>query len=374
MTDLEERILDVLRDRAEAEVDTRTLTEGALRSGHRHRRRRRVTRIAACGLALAAVGAVALYQPGGDVPEQAADQPKLVYREPAYDTATGTYPTLPLPPHDPAAPTAAQDPTVVGTVGLIHFSFGPEAGIPPMSQVVYQPAARDGVEMVSAVTSPLYFSFMLSRTEINPSATPGTGMKSRKAAIGTYHYLEHFPESGRLVWQPVPGLWALLMINGDETALVKAAGAVKLDRTFRVVVPFTVGGLPAGSTRWADTMTFEAGAVTSTVNVGTGADDNIMVRSGPAKAGAAVPAGEATTINGRPAVITSTPYCEQGGDPTECARVTVPLVSVRIDLGHTVVTVSNKGNVDRAAVLAVANRVVDRYTDDLATWPASPLP
>src|SRR3954471_20692124 len=102
MADLDERILTVLRERAEREVDVASLTAGAVGAGLRHQRRRQMGRIAA-GVAVVAVMAAGVavaprWLPrgsGGDPmpaastsPSDGPAPPRLEYQRAPYDPAT----------------------------------------------------------------------------------------------------------------------------------------------------------------------------------------------------------------------------------------------------------------------------------------------
>jgi hypothetical protein len=83
-----------------------------------------------------------------------------------------------------------------------------------------------------------------------------------------------------------------------------------------------------------------------------------------------------TTVNGRPAVVTTEPYCYPGAGSPACTGtnpVRVPQVRVSIDFGATVGNVGNVGNVDQAAVLDLAAGLTNLYSDDVTAWRTSPL-
>ncbi|GAA0953991.1 hypothetical protein [Virgisporangium aurantiacum] len=414
MNEFETRVSTVLRDHADGEVDVRALTAGAIGVGIRRERRRRVGRIAAGGLALTVLAVAVVggsrWLPGrsgqGSAPVASTSQsgqpagPVLVYQRPTYDPGTRAWAGVPTPPLDAAAPSAVQDPATVGTAGLVHFSFASEAGLGAATTVTYQTGPLWGVERAQIEAGPgcgCVFELSRSRPGTGPThAAFLDGARSRPVVVGTVAGTYHFFEPcdgcgpvrdgvGTLVWQPAPGLWALLNIGGGEARAVQAAGGLRLDRTYRVVVPYRLATVPAGTTVQNAVMTFQGGMVTSGSHVGATVENSVAVRSGPRAAmvggGNTVlpPMGpgvtnEVTTINGNPAIISTSPYCDFDDRSSECTRVTVPKVIVMIDLGQTIVALSNWGNIDRVAVLAAAAALTDLYTDDLAEWPTSPLP
>jgi hypothetical protein len=410
MNDLEGRILAVLRERAEREVDVMSLTAGAVGAGLRHRRHRRVGHVAAGMAVLAVVAAAVAVVPrwlphgsrGDSTPAASAspsDRPapvQLVYQPPAYDPVAKTYASVPTPPWDSTAPTAVQDPATVGTAGLVHFSFAPEADLSRIGTAIYQTGPVWGMERLRIFGDAFSLEFELSRTRPGTGPTHPAffdGTKSRPVTMGPltgmYHYFETCDGCspgtqsgvGTLVWQPTPGLWALLNTGGGQNRAVQIASALRLDRTYRAVVPYRLTAAPAGSTLQNDVLTFQGGTVSSTSYVGATTENSVTVSVVSRVAGVdgVLPAQrpgvsrESTTVNGKPAVISTGPYCAADDQSPHCAQVTVPQVVVAIDFGETVVTVSNWGNIERAAILDTAAALVNLYGDDLATWPTSPI-
>lgn len=110
MTDLDQRIASVLRERAEGEIDTHRLLRGSRARGRRRQLRRRV----AAGTALALVGVL------GFAGVTATDANRLPW------TAATPRVVAPVPPRVDGVPGAAQRPDLVGTdPQVLHLGVDP---------------------------------------------------------------------------------------------------------------------------------------------------------------------------------------------------------------------------------------------------------
>ncbi|MGR6321774.1 hypothetical protein Q2K19_16815 [Micromonospora soli] len=249
MTDLDQRIASVLRERAEGETDTHRL----LRASRARGRRRQLRRRAATGTALALVGVL------GFVGVTGTDLAGLSGRLPGTAASPGV--AAPVPPRAAGAAGAATDATRVGAdPQVLHFDVDPararylgwsvsemqveeirfEAvrGVPVTVQVTRSAAAFDGLFLENfpsdvATTPPTFDGEVREvRSPLRPAGSPVAA-------------------AGGLVraWQPVPGVYARAYLLGfDRDAFGRAMAALRWDEARRCVAPLRLTALPAGAT------------------------------------------------------------------------------------------------------------------------------
>ncbi|MEU4334681.1 hypothetical protein AB0F59_08650 [Micromonospora lupini] len=242
MTDLDQRINQTLRERAEGSVDTDRLLAAAVVGGRSRVRRRRT----AAGLALGVVAVLGL----GVVTDPAG----LVDSGP--DVTPG--PGLPadavvavVPPRADDVPGAAAQPDLLGAdPQLLHFGFSSD-GFRYLSWSV-----QSGVEMARLDVDGHTVTLELSASaEALPMRAPGLpalvpelitegvfdGSVSHAAGpYGVTVWLRH--------WQPAPGVYArATAIADDERELFEVAGALRLDQAHRCGGPLRLTTLPAGA-------------------------------------------------------------------------------------------------------------------------------
>ncbi|GGO08798.1 hypothetical protein [Micromonospora parathelypteridis] len=243
MNDLDQRIDQTLRERAEGSVDTDRLLTVAVSQGRARIRRRRTVAGIVLGVvavlgAGAAIGPVKLPESGPGVvlpgPGLPADPVVRV-----------------LPPRADGVPGAAARPDRVGAdPDVLHFGFAPD-GPRYLSWSV-----QSGVEMARldvggrTVTLELAASAdaLPRRAQGLPALVPelvkdGVFDGSVSHAEGPYGvmvWLRH--------WQPAPGVYARASVNGaDERDLFDVAAALRLDQAHRCGGPLRLTALPAGT-------------------------------------------------------------------------------------------------------------------------------
>ncbi|MCX5067263.1 hypothetical protein OOJ91_15575 [Micromonospora lupini] len=242
MTDLDQRINQTLRERAEGSVDTdRLLAAAVVRGRGRVRRRRTVA-----GLALGVVAVLGL----GVVTDPAG----LVDSGP--DVTPG--PGLPadavvavVPPRADGVPGAAAQPDLLGAdPQLLHFGFSSD-GFRYLSWSV-----QSGVEMARLDVDGHTVTLELSASpEALPMRAPGLpalvpelitegvfdgSVSHAPGPYGVTVWLRH--------WQPAPGVYARATAIADgERELLEVAGALRLDQARRCGGPLRLTTLPAGA-------------------------------------------------------------------------------------------------------------------------------
>ncbi|MEH0929287.1 hypothetical protein [Micromonospora sp. CPCC 205558] len=238
MTDLDERIILTLRERAEGQVDIGQLTSGAVARGRARRARRRV---AVGGTALGVATVLGLGVAGGGLP---VDVP-WTGAKPATQAAT--------PATAPGVPGALARPDLVGKdPGLLHF------GVDPARARYLSWRSADGLESAQLDLG---------------GAAPVSFSLARSDGVAEELYLEGDryvpavtvpPYDGQLVrfdldvdgsdpvwvlrWQPLPGLFARLRTEAPTDAALQAArSALRLDEAHRCTAPMRLTAMPAGA-------------------------------------------------------------------------------------------------------------------------------
>lgn len=251
MTDeLDELITTALHRRAAAEVDIPTLVHTANARGARAVRRRRVL-IGAGGTAAALVLAVAVAQaaPGVQRPDginMASPDPSQSTYPPQVPIPPGPY-TVPALPVAAGVPGAAAAPQTVGKQPtVLHFDIG---SLGTTSASTFWSVA-DGVEEVHIKDR----NQNSSSLRIGQSSA-AVNFRGRDMTLHPWTPTQVNGQSGTIYrvdqlvllrWQPAAGVWALAQ-GRDEARARAIAGALRLDRAQRCVLPFRPGPLPPGA-------------------------------------------------------------------------------------------------------------------------------
>jgi hypothetical protein len=233
MTDL---ISAALRERADGDIHIERLL-AAVHAGARRRRRRRVA-----GTACAVVAAVAVAAAGGVVVSGTGGAPVRPAASPAPPGE------IPRPPVLEGVPVASFTPTALGSdptlfhldvTGLASWSGLSWSSRPGYEELRITSAEEGGELSIEASQSRDKLSALTgetTRTEVNglPAelvrTTRPTGNTSPWGAYGVR-------------WEPVPGVWAQVLVAFDRDAALRVAGRVRLDRTSRCALPFRFSGL-----------------------------------------------------------------------------------------------------------------------------------
>lgn len=232
MTDL---ISAALRERADGDIHIERLL-AAVHAGARRRRRWRITATASAvvaAVAVAAAGSVAVSGTGG-APVR-----------PAASTSPGE---IPRPPVMAGVPVASFTPTALGSdPTLFHLDL---TGLAAWTGLSW--SSRAGYEELRA-TSPevggeLYVEASQSRDKLSAltgqvSAAEVNGLPAE--LVRTARPTDGDPPRGGYAvrWEPVPGVWAQVVVPFSPDAALRVAERVRLDRTLRCALPFRFSGL-----------------------------------------------------------------------------------------------------------------------------------
>ncbi|WP_406041461.1 hypothetical protein OG799_34445 [Micromonospora sp. NBC_00898] len=238
MTDLDQRIASVLRERAEGEIDTHRLLHRSRTQGRRRQLRRRV----GAGTALALVGVL------GFVGVSGTDLSGLPGRLP-WTAATPTV-ALPVPPRADGVPGAATDPARVGTdPTVLHLGVDP-AKARYLGWSVRGLAVEtvrfefDGGQPVTVDVARTVEAF----DGLGIDGFPVDAVPTRRAFDGTVRQVPG--GSGGLImsWQPATGVYArAAMLGGDRAALARAVDALRWNEARRCAAPLRLTALPKGA-------------------------------------------------------------------------------------------------------------------------------
>ncbi|MEU2614928.1 hypothetical protein ABZ570_25585 [Micromonospora sp. NPDC007271] len=239
MTDLDQRIASVLRERAEGEIDTDRLLDRSRAVG----RRRRVRRRAATGTTLALVGVLGFAAMAGP------DLPGLPGRLPW--TAATPAVAVPVPPPVDGAPGAAQRPELVGTdPQTLHFGVDPAKA----RQVTWRSGRGvEGSRLDLGGGRQVALDLSTDVVAVEESVHEGMTYPDRPATAADFDgRIRRVPPSGPggqpgwfLRWQPVPGLFARVhTVGADDRALREAVAAVRLDEAHKCASPLRLTTLP----------------------------------------------------------------------------------------------------------------------------------
>lgn len=236
MTDLDQRIASVLRERAEGETDTRRLLRAARARGRRRQLRRRV----ATGTALTLVGILGFAGVTG------ADFAGLPGRLPW----TATTPSVPavVPSRADGVPGAAQRPDLVGTdPRVLHLGLD-------TSRARYLGWDLNGYAKVESVRfnvgggQPVVVEVSRSAEQLNNMVIEGPGSQLIEVPPLAFDGgVQSVGATGGLAkgWQPVPGVYArATMLVGDRAAVEKAVDALRWDEARRCEAPLQLTTLP----------------------------------------------------------------------------------------------------------------------------------
>lgn len=265
MTDLDERIVRTLRERAEGTVDTDRLTSRAVAGGRVRRRRRR----AGAGLALGVAAVLGFtVATGVGLPERVRPPDAA-----APDAATAA------PPRLENVPGAAARPDLVGTdPQVLHFGFDPARARYRGWHVGF------GVESIRVEVDggrPVSVALARSADALWEYAVEGlppgaTGMTGGTVFDGTDRlHREGGTSIWIRLWQPAPGLYARAAVTAVTAQEIEVAvGALRLGEARRCVAPVRLTTLPAGAR--LDQCTVDAGSFPATLHMS-------LVVNGPGK-------------------------------------------------------------------------------------------
>ncbi|MEU2664488.1 hypothetical protein [Micromonospora sp. NPDC007220] len=284
MTDLDERIVRTLRERAEGTVDTDRLTSRAVAGGRVRRRRRR----AGAGLALGVAAVLGFtVATGVGLPERVRPPDAA-----APDAATAA------PPRLENVPGAAARPDLVGTdPQVLHFGFDPARARYRGWHVGF------GVESIRVEVGggrPVSVALARSADALWEYAVEGlppgaTGMTGGTVFDGTDRlHREGGTSIWIRLWQPAPGLYARAAVTAVTAQEIEVAvGALRLGEARRCVAPVRLTTLPAGAR--LDQCTVDAGSFPATLHMS-------LVVNGPGEAETRVAFDYArSTVTGRTA-------------------------------------------------------------------------
>lgn len=248
MTDLDQRISDILRQRAEGAIDIDRLTARAVAGGRRRRRHRR----AVLGGAVALVALLGGVVVGPRVP--GVDRP-----------FTGAPPAVPagaVPPLLPAVPGAADAPETIGTdAGVVHFGIDTAKARyrgwqvwgyldPRRNQLSGVESVRMDVGDGRDVTVELARSSQALRSfsaEGVPYAVSELADEAAFDGRSTQLTVDGLPVWVRQ-WHPAPGVYARASVSAPtDTGLTVAVQALRLTEARRCAAPVRLTDLPSGA-------------------------------------------------------------------------------------------------------------------------------
>lgn len=239
MTDLDQRIASVLRERAEGETDTRRLLRHSRTLGRRRQLRRRAT----ASTALALVGVL------GFVGVAGTDIGGLASRLP-WAAATPTA-AAPVPPRADGVPGAAERPDLVGTDAQVLHVGVDTARARYLGWAVY----GNQIELIRLSVGggpPVVVQVSRSAKEVGELLLDGLPVEQGAIPVTFDGVVRPFSNgAGGLVkaWQPVPGLYARASVLGsvDRRMLTKAVDALRWGEARRCAAPLRLSVLPEGA-------------------------------------------------------------------------------------------------------------------------------
>ncbi|MEU5938747.1 hypothetical protein ABZ807_06085 [Micromonospora sp. NPDC047548] len=240
MTDLDQRIASVLRERAEGETDTHRL----LRDSRALGRRRQLRRRAATGTALALVGVLGLVGVTG------TDFAGLSGRLP-WAAATPTVAAA-VPPRADGVPGAAQRPDLVGTDPQVLHLGVDTSQARYLGWAVYRSNQVESIRFNVGGGQPVLVEVSRSAQMINELLIDGVPIQEAVVRLTFDGAVRQFGRTGGglvTAWQPAPGLYARAsMLVGDRSVLVKAVEAIRWNEARRCAAPLRLSTLPEGAT------------------------------------------------------------------------------------------------------------------------------
>ncbi|MFF5175002.1 hypothetical protein ACFY3U_20520 [Micromonospora sp. NPDC000089] len=353
MTDLDQRISDILRQRAEGAVDTDRLVARAA-AGGRARRRRRLA-VAGGGLALLAVL-------GGGL----AAGPGLPVADRLWTGGRPAAPAgpAPVPPLFRSAAGAAAAPAVVGTdPQVLHFGVDPGKARYLAWQVVNEVESAQlevggrsvGVELARSSKALSVYSLDGAPSTVPRLAVEAAfdGRTIRVAGDGGDPFWVR-------LWRPAPGLYARATVRQATGAgLTEAAGALRLTEARRCGGPLQLSSMPAGARLHACSVdvTRYPSLLTARLAIIGPAAERMEVSYQYAVGVISPPTRGDTTINGRPAIRYSQ------GELKRLELLGFPKVHVTAEYGW---PTPGFDELDAASVLAGARVAADPTNPE--TW------
>ncbi|PWU58633.1 hypothetical protein DLE60_20735 [Micromonospora globispora] len=296
MTDLDQRIASVLRERAEGEIDTHRL----LRASRAQGRRRQLRRRAVTGGALALVGVLGFMGVAG------TELPGLPGRLP-WTAATPTVAPA-VPPRVDGVAGAAQRPDLVGTdPAVLHL------GVDTTKASYLGWAVKGfGVETVRIeVGGGQPVTVDVARTVevfdgLGIEGFPIDAVPTRRAFDGTVRQVRGTTGGLIMSWQPAAGVYArAAMLGGDRAALARAVDALRWDEARRCGTPLRLGTLPTDATVGGCSVDVSAfpGTINAELTLYRGRSATMYVRLQYAAQMVGVRADGNRTVGSRPAYL-----------------------------------------------------------------------
>ncbi|MER7588707.1 hypothetical protein ABTW72_14340 [Micromonospora sp. NPDC127501] len=347
MTDLDQRIISTLRERAEGQVDIGQLTGGAVARGRARRTRRRAA-VGGTALGVAAVLGLGVAG-GGGLPVQVP----WTGAKPAAQAAT--------PAAAPGVPGALARPDLVGKdPGLLHFGVDPARA----RYLSWRSAAGlESAQLDLGGSAPVSFHLARSAAVAEEVHLEGARYIPQPADPPYDGQLDRFSMGGAvptwvLRWQPAPGLFARLRtVAPTDAALQAARSALRLDVAHRCSSPVRLTVLPSGA--------WPAGCEVTVTNFPATLDVSLVVDGSGFRSMevrlqyARDTAGERTkpnaTVAGRPAY-----RHPQGG---QMELLGIPQARLTADWGR-----PNEGFTEDDATTVLGGAQVAEHLDRPATW------
>ncbi|GAA2608038.1 hypothetical protein [Paractinoplanes durhamensis] len=356
MNRTDESIMVALQDRADGGVHVEDLLAGALQRGQRRRLVRRTLAGSAAGvLAVAVIGAVAVFPRGGPADVAPAADPPPV-------SPAGR------PPLADGAPALGEGGTA-GQNGLFHLDHEGTTNATWRSGAGWELMQTSGSSVVHTAigdsTANLDKALAATGMELTPNPTSTPLIVDGKAATLVWSGMNPADGArwGYLRWQPVTGTWALVFTSfaadpgtnaaTDRAKLLALTEQARFDQVYRCAVNFRLTWVPAAT------------AITSCEFVG-GAQPWARVHLSTGRATYSVNVTAAAATAAKP-VNPNTDYSGTPLEYTDAGRV-------RRVAGAQVVTV-DQGDVLLAKndALHLAAAVQPVTATDPAGWPADPL-
>ncbi|MEU8369375.1 hypothetical protein [Micromonospora tulbaghiae] len=239
MTDLDERIASVLRERAEGETDTGRLLRRSRALGRRRRVRRRVT----AGTALALVGVL------GFTGAIRTDVGGLAGRMP-WTAATPATAPPPVPPLADGVPAARDRPDLVGTDPQVLHLGVDTTRARYLGWSVHSSNRVESIRFSDGDGHPILLEVSPLAKTLDDTPIDGFPMQAASGRLTFDGGVLRVAGTDGLVksWQPFPGLYArAATLRGDVTALDRVAGLVRWDEARRCTGPVRLTTLPANA-------------------------------------------------------------------------------------------------------------------------------
>ncbi|SCG74112.1 hypothetical protein [Micromonospora humi] len=354
MTDLDQRIASVLRERAEGEIDARRLLRGSRALG----RRRQIRRRAAAGTALALVGVL------GFVGVVRADVGGLAGRLPWTATTPAVAPP-PVPPLAGGVPGAATEPTLVGSdPQVLHFGVDPDRAR-YLSWAAHQ-GTIESVRFSVGAGTPVLVEVTAAAGGLDDFPVEGLPVDVVRDPLPFDGSIRPVSGSAGLLmsWQPVPGLYARASTTDlDQSAFRRAVDVLRFDTARRCASPVRPTELPTGA-RVAgcdvDVSSFP-GLVTAEVTINRARTQYMWLRYRYASHVAGGRTEGNRTVAGRPAYLSP--------DGTSLELLGLPRVDLIAQLRWAVAGAEPSGFTEAEAGTLLAGAKVAGNPADPQTWP-----